>query len=178
MFAAPRKLELFFLSALPTFITLCLVLFSLSSGYKPHFLSYFSPLLYLMPIFYWGMARAREMPYWFVFCIGLINDSVSGQPLGLSSLLYLLFLLALRRQRKYFHKDGFLVQWGYFAFFLGGVCLLNSLVLALFFGHAKGWEAVSMQWVITVCCYPLLHAFFYRIHEFTTSRRWYLLQGN
>src|ERR1700722_13163714 len=105
MIEPSKRFELFFLSALPALITAALAVFFLASKHIAG-LSHFMPLLPLIPVFYWGMAHAREMPYWFVFPLGLMQDAVTGLPLGLSSLLYIFFLLLLHAQRKYIHKEG------------------------------------------------------------------------
>jgi len=176
MFPTSRRLELFLLAILPALITFLLAIFSLSSSHVVAGLNRFMPLLALIPVFYWGMTRAREMPYWFVFLLGLLVDAVTGQPLGLSSLLYLFFLILLRTQRKYIHKEGFVLQWGYFAGLLGVICLLNWIVLSLFYTQFAALVPAIIQWLLTIGCYPLLHSLFDRLYDFTNSRRWHILQ--
>lgn len=172
-----RRLELIFLTALPALITLALTIFFLTAKHIKG-LNHFMPILPLIPVFYWGMTHAREMPYWFVFAIGLIMDAITGLPLGLSSLLYVFFLMMLHAQRKYIHKEGFLIKWGYFALLLGVTCTLNWAALTTFNARSEAFLPAFLQWLMTVCCYPFMHKGFDTLYEYIASRRWQILHGN
>src|SRR4051812_36744897 len=131
MISASRRLELFFLSSLPAVITSLLAILFLVAKHLGG-LNHFMPVLPLIPIFYWGMMQARDMPYIFVFAVGLVMDAVTGLPLGLSSLLFVFFLGMLHAQRKYIHKEGFVIKWGYFAALLAVTGSLNWIILSLY----------------------------------------------
>lgn len=170
-----RRLELFFLACLPAIITLCLAVFCLTSTHLAG-LSRFMPSLPLIPIFYWGLVQAREMPYWFVFLLGLIMDSVSGQPLGLTSLIYIFFLITLHAQRKYFYKESFVIKWGYFCAMVGAASIANWFVLSVFYGGMQSFGPGFLQWLLTICCYPLMHHLFDRLYDYIHARRWQILR--
>jgi rod shape-determining protein MreD len=172
-----RRFELVMWGALPGLITLLLAVLFLSAKHISG-MSHFMPALPLIPVFYWGMMKAREMPYWFVFMVGLVIDSVSGLPLGLSSLLYVFFLVLLHAQRKYFYKEGFVIKWGYFALLLGATSALNWVLLSLFNSHAETVLPAVIQWFLTVGCYPALHKGFDGLTEHIHSRRWHILHGH
>src|SRR6266478_1286686 len=104
------RLELAFLASTPGLITTALAIFFLSSKHLSG-LGQFMPALPLIPVFYWGLTHTRDMPYWFLFALGLVMDAVMGAPLGLSSLLYMLFLKLLHMQRRFIHKEGFVIKW-------------------------------------------------------------------
>ncbi|MBY0408217.1 MAG: rod shape-determining protein MreD, partial [Rickettsiales bacterium] len=140
-------------------------------------LSHFMPVLPILPMFYWGMMQARDMPYWFVFAIGLVMDSVMGLPLGLSSLLFIFFLVMVHAQRKYFHKEAFVIKWGYFAILLGIASIANWLLLTFFIQHSEPFVPALLQWLLTMCLYPVMHAFFDGLYEHIHSRRWQILHG-
>jgi len=177
MIQPSKRLELFFLASLPALITLALTIFFLASKHVGG-LNRFMPFLPLIPIFYWGMAQARDMPYWFVFALGMMMDAVMGLPLGLSSLLLIFFLVMLRAQRKYIHKEGFVIKWGYFAALMAAMSALNWIMLAFFTGRSPSFGPAFIQWFLTVCCYPLLHKGFDGLFEYIHSRRWQILHGN
>lgn len=176
MLQPSKRFELFFLSSLPMLITALLAVFFLIAKHIGG-LNHFMPILPLIPVFYWGMAHARDMPFWFVFLLGLVLDAVMGLPLGLSSLLYIFFLVLLHAQRKYFHKEGFMIKWGYFAALLGAVCAFNWLILTLFNARAEAFFPGFLQWFFTVCCYPFMHKGFDELYEYIGSRRWQILHG-
>lgn len=177
MIPASKKLYLLFLNVLPGAITLALLLFYLVAKHM-NGLDRFMPLLPMIPIFFWGLMQAREMPYWFVFLIGLVMDSISGLPLGLSSLLYIFFLALLHAQRKYIHKEGFIVKWGYFAVLLAVMSSLHWIMLSLFNSRAESFFPSFLQWFFTVCCYPFMHKGFEGLYDFIHTRRWQILHGH
>jgi len=177
MIPPSRRLQLLFLALIPALITLVLTIFFLSSKHVGG-LSHFMPLLPLIPVFYWGMAQARDMPYWFVFLLGLLMDAVTGLPLGLSSLLYIAFLILLHSQRKYIYKEGFVMKWAFFAALLAAPNILSCLMLWLFYAYLPALTPVLLQWLLTVCCYPVMHKGFDRVFDYILSRRWQLLHGH
>lgn len=171
-----QRLELTLWSFLPATITLLLAGFFLSSKHIPG-LNHVMPLLHTAPIYYWGMLHAREMPYWFVFALGLILDAVMGLPLGLTSLVFVAFLMLLHAQRKYIHREGFVVKWGYFAILLAATGSLNWFALALFHVQPEGLGRAFIQWLLMVCCYPVMHRCFDAVYDYINMRRWYILNG-
>ena len=177
MIHASKRMELFFLAMLPAIITTLLTIFSVASKHITG-LDRFMPILALIPVFYWGMAQTRDMPYWFLFVLGILIDSVTGLPLGSTSLEYMLFLILLQSQRKYIHKEGFVIKWGFFAGLLAAASLFNWASLSFFYSHMQIVLPVLIQWLLTVCCYPVLHKFFDGIYEHIHSRRWQILHGH
>ncbi len=176
MIPAARRLELLFLAALPGLIATALAIFSLSCKHISG-LSHFMPALPLIPIFYWGLTHSRDMPYWFVFALGLVTDAVTGLNLGLSSLLYMLFLKLLHMQRRYIHKEGFIVKWMYFAALLAVTDFLGGIAQSFFSPGSVHFGPAFLQWLLTVCFYPVLHKAFDGLDDYIHSRRWQILHG-
>ncbi len=176
MLQSSKRFELFFLSALPVIITSFLALFFLAAKHISG-LGHFMPILPLIPVFFWGMTHARDMPYWYVFVLGIVLDAVMGMPMGLSSLLYIFFLILLHAQRKYIHKEGFMIKWGYFAGLLAVTCSLNWIALTIFNSRSESFFPGFLQWFFTVCCYPFMHKGFEALYEYIASRRWHILHG-
>ncbi len=132
------------------------------------------PLLPLAAIFYWGRVQNPEMSYWFACLIGLLTDALSGAPLGLSSLLYLLFLFTLHTQSKYLQKEGFVMQWFYFAALLAGMGFLQWLIMSLLASNLYNIFPALTQFFLTISIYPLLHKFFDTLELKRQDRRWWL----
>lgn len=172
-----KRLELVFWSFLPLAITCALVVFYVAPKHSAG-LAHVMPQLYMIPIFYWGLLSLRGMPYLGVFLIGLMVDVLTGLPLGLTALLNLFFLLLVHTQRKYIIKEGFIGQWMYFSVLLLAIMGLNWVLLWLL----QGWlfmfsMAALIQWLLTVCCYPIFHHIFDRLQGSVDRRRWRVLHG-
>ncbi len=139
--------------------------------------SYIVPLLPLLPVFYWGRLQTAEMPYWFVGLVGLLTDVVSSTPLGLTSLLYLLFLALLHIQSKYIHKEGFAIIWSYFTMLLALISALQWIVMSLLAGQLYAFVPALVQLFLTASIYPLFHKIFDAVAEHIKQRRWVIMHG-
>jgi rod shape-determining protein MreD len=171
-----RRLELYFLASIPSLLTVLLAVLYLVPKHISA-LSSVMPLLPLMPVFYWGVHHARSIPYWVMFVVGLLLDTVTGLPLGISSFTYILFLWLLTAQRRFFHKEGFLIKWMYMAALLFVLAVVNWLLLSWFHTEAMPITPALMQWVLTVACYPLMHKLFDLLEDHIHTRRWEILHG-
>lgn len=114
------------------------------------------------------------MPAWFVCCLGVLMDVVSGLPMGLSALLYLAFLVALHSEHSLSKQEGFSLVWVYFSLLIIILCLLQWLVMSLFGNQVAALPSVLLQILFTIGCYPAFHRVFDRIEETRSSRRWKL----
>jgi rod shape-determining protein MreD len=176
MLSFSRRLELYFLAAIPSLLAILLAIFYLVPKHVDE-LGSVMPLFPLMPVFYWGVHQARAVPYWVMFVIGLVLDTVTGLPLGLSSLTYILFLWLLTAQRRFFHKEGFLIKWIYMAVLLLVITAINWLMLSWYHTAAQPILPAVMQWLLTAACYPVLHKIFDLLEEHIHNRRWEILHG-
>ena len=71
---------------------LIMLFISVFNEYDLNYLNYkyFSFNFPFILIFYWSLRRAESLGYGFVFIAGLFNDVVSGFPIGISGLTYLM----------------------------------------------------------------------------------------
>jgi rod shape-determining protein MreD len=169
-------LGLLFWAAMPALFAVLLALLQLVPK-RIDGLGQFMPLLSMAPVFFWAIHHPRHMPYWFVFLLGLCMDALAGPLLGLSALVGVVFLALAKAQYKYIHKEGFTLQWAYFALLLAAAGALQWLMLALFGGVPLGAGNAFMQWLLTVACYPLLHRLCDVLYRFIGQRRNLLLHG-
>ena len=140
-------------------------------------LSYFAPPLVLAPLFFWGLEHPRDMPYGFVFALGLLVDAVEGQPMGFSSLYFLLFFVAVAALRRYAVQEGFVVKWASFGLLALVFSLLGWLVFGLLHDRFTPVLPVVLQAGLAVCIYPLLHRLFVGWQGYATQRRRQLALG-
>ena len=69
------------------------------------------PLIPLMAIYYWALYRPDLMPPLAAFGLGFIQDALSGTPLGVGSLAFLILHGVAVSQRKAFVGKPFLLVW-------------------------------------------------------------------
>ena len=98
-------------------------------------LNYFSFNFPFILIFFFTLKDFKHFDYILVFIAGLINDTVVGLPLGISSLSYLLICGATSYFRQITIRPNAVKDWFYFLFILILVNSINYSILALFFSY-------------------------------------------
>ena len=98
-------------------------------------LNYFSFNFPFILIFFFSLKDFKHFAYILVFFAGLINDTVVGLPLGISSLSYLLICVATSYFRQITIRPNPVKDWFYFLFIISLVNSINYSVLALFFSY-------------------------------------------
>ena len=99
-------------------------------------LKYFSFNFPFILIFFFTLKEFKHFDYLFVFIAGLINDTVTGLPLGISSLSYMLLCAATAYFRNITIRPDPVKDWFYFLLIIS---LINSLIysiLTLFFSFS------------------------------------------
>ena len=75
-------------------------------------------------IFFWTLKKIDYFSYGFIFLAGIINDVVTGAPLGLSSLSYMLICVATSYFRSITLRPNITKDW---IFFLLTISVVNSI---------------------------------------------------
>ena len=88
-----------------------------------------------MLIFYFALKDYLKFDYLFVFFAGLINDTVIGLPLGLSSLSYIVVCIFASYLRNMTIRPHLIKDWFYFLFVISLINSINYSVLFLFFSY-------------------------------------------
>jgi len=96
-------------------------------------LKYFSFNFPFILIFFFTLKDFKNFDYILVFLAGLINDTVVGLPLGISSLSYLLICLATSYFRNITIRPNPMKDWFYFLFIISLINSINYSILTLFF---------------------------------------------
>ena len=96
-------------------------------------LKYFSFNFPFILIFFFTLKEFKHFDYLFVFLAGLINDTVVGLPLGISSLSYVLICIATSYFRNITIIPNPIKDWFYFLFVISLINSINYSVLTLFF---------------------------------------------
>jgi rod shape-determining protein MreD len=96
-------------------------------------LKYFSFNFPFILIFFFTLKEFKHFDYLLVFLAGLINDTVVGLPLGISSLSYVLICIATSYFRNITIRPNPIKDWFYFLFVISLINSINYSVLTLFF---------------------------------------------
>ena len=96
-------------------------------------LKYFSFNFPFILIFFFTLKDFKNFDYILVFLAGLINDTVVGLPLGISSLSYLLICIATSYFRNITIRPNPVKDWFYFLFIISLINSINYSILTLFF---------------------------------------------
>jgi rod shape-determining protein MreD len=141
--------------AIPLGLTLLVVIVNIIPLRLPDY-SLMAPDFVLMAVYYWTVHRPDLMRPGSVFVIGVIDDILSGTPLGVSSLVLLFAHWAIVSQHKVFRSQSFAVLWCGFALVASGAKIL-MILMALATGYGLGDPLrLAMQYALTVALYPLI----------------------
>tara|TARA_B100001121_G_scaffold185346_1_gene161910 strand:+ start:73 stop:579 length:507 start_codon:yes stop_codon:yes gene_type:complete len=99
-------------------------------------LEYFSFNFPFILIFYFTIKEIKNFDYLLVFLAGLINDTVVGLPLGISSLSYMLICIATSYFRNITIRPNQIKDWFYFLFIISLINSITYSILTLFFSYS------------------------------------------
>lgn len=124
-----------------------------------------TPIIPLVIVFFWSVYGPDYMPSVSVFLIGLLQDLLTGGPLGLWPAVYLVTQFIVLSQRAYFLGREQKVVWIGFALASAGAGLILWLVMSLMSGVLLPVTALALQLLATVLIYPLFGAVFGELHR-------------
>jgi len=142
-------------TVLPTLLALLLVLVAVVPYGLPR-LDAVMPWLGLMPIYYWSIHEPRAMPLWAAFGIGLWQDLMTGGPIGLFALVFLLVRHLVVSQRLVFYKKPFFVGWWGFGLVSALAALSGWVIAALYDWALLPALPFVMQGALSILLYPIV----------------------
>lgn len=129
------------------------------------------PVLPLMAIYFWTMRNPRLMPPIAIFLIGLFQDFVTGGPVGLWALAYLLSTAIMATQREIFIGRGRTSLWVGFMLAILITTVLVWVIARLSLGAAPFAARLGMEMLITLIFYPAVGRIFSLVHRATNQSR-------
>ena len=120
-----------------SWLPIIILYFSVLNEFDLNYLNieYFSFNFPLILIFYFSVKGYLNFDYLLVFFAGLINDTVIGLPLGLSSLSYMLVCIFASYLRNMTIRPHLIKDWFYFLFVISLINSINYSVLFIFFSY-------------------------------------------
>ena len=112
---------------------LIILFISVLNEFDLNYLKIFSLNFPFILIFYWSLRKRTILGYGYIFIAGLINDVVSGFPIGISSFNYLLICGFAAYLRNITLRPNLIKDWFFFLFTILVVNSLTYSVLNIFF---------------------------------------------
>jgi rod shape-determining protein MreD len=103
---------------------LIILFISVLNEFDLNYLKIFSLNFPFILIFYWSLRKTEILGYGFIFLAGLINDVVTGFPIGISSFNYLMICGFAAYLRTITIRPSMIKDW---FFFLFAILVVNSL---------------------------------------------------
>ena len=125
-------------------------------------IDYFSFNFPFILIFYFALKAYQRFDYFLVFIAGLVNDTVVGLPLGLSSLSYILICIFATYLRNITISPNLIKDWFYFLFIISLINSINFSVLFLFFSYELDITLFIVNNFFTFLFYIIFSVFFKR----------------
>ena len=125
-------------------------------------IDYFSFNFPFILIFYFSLKEYQRFDYFLVFLAGLVNDTVVGLPLGLSSLSYILICIFATYLRNITISPNLIKDWFYFLFIISLINSINFSVLFLFFSYELDITLFIVNNFFTFLFYIIFSIFFKR----------------
>ena len=125
-------------------------------------LKYFSFNFPFILIFFFTLKEFKHFDYFFVFLAGLINDTVVGLPLGISSLSYILICIATSYFRNITIRPNPIKDWFYFLFVISLINSINYSILTLFFS----FDLILMNYLVNTFFTFLFYIIFVSIFKY------------
>ena len=125
-------------------------------------IDYFSFNFPFILIFYFALKAYQRFDYFLVFIAGLVNDTVVGLPLGLSSLSYMLICIFATYLRNITISPNLVKDWFYFLFIISLINSINYTVLFLFFSYELDITLFIVNNFFTFLFYIIFSIFFKR----------------
>jgi|TARA_B100000003_G_scaffold71321_1_gene63953 rod shape-determining protein MreD len=147
-------------SLLPLIVLLISVLNEFDFNYLN--LDYFSFNFPFILIFFFTLKDFKNFDYLLVFFAGLINDTVVGFPLGISSLSYMLICIATSYFRNITIRPNQIKDWFYFLLIISLLNSINYSILTLFFS----FKLILMNYLVNTFFTFLFYIIFVKIFNY------------
>ncbi|MEK7265680.1 MAG: hypothetical protein AAB227_06230 [Pseudomonadota bacterium] len=124
-----------------------------------------TPLIPLVVVYFWSLYSPGHLPAASIFAIGIIQDLLSGGPLGLWPAIYLTVQYIAISQQSYFLGREVHVVWMGFAVAAMSVSVILWLFMSLFSGALLPIGGLVLQMLTTIAVYPIFAIVFGSLHR-------------
>ena len=123
------------------------------------------PLFDLMIIFYFAVFH-RVFGLWFIFLLGIWNDALNGNPLGLTPICYIILIkIFVTLNQRLVIRENFKQLWQQFVIFCFCFLCLKWMILSIFNTAFYSVTTILVQFMLTSSFYVLMHKFFDYLYQ-------------
>jgi rod shape-determining protein MreD len=148
----------------PMAVTVVLMLIGMAPLHLPNYAS-IAPALPLMALYYWVIHRPDLLRPSLAFALGLLQDLLSGTPLGMTPMIYVLVYWGVLTQRRFFLGTSFAMLWFGFTLIAFGAAFVGWLAYSILNLRLLSPDPALMQALMTVVLFPPFGWMFMRIHR-------------
>jgi rod shape-determining protein MreD len=160
-----KKLDARVRTILPFSLTVTVLLFGMTPTYVPG-LAQITPMYTLVAVYFWAIYRPDLLGYGLGFAIGVLEDLLTGAPLGVGTLVLLLIQWVVFNQHKFFHAKPFVITWFAFGLVAFGAVLLKWVGVGLVSSSGPTpFGDVFASYLITVAVYPIVAWLFSKVRS-------------
>ena len=141
---------------MPAVFTVLILLLSVILSRIPGF-GQVMPLFTLINIYYWSVFYPGILPYWFLFALGMVQDTLTGQPLGFSSFINIVFVWMLSDRLRLQREPSFAAAWLKFAVSASAIILLEWIVMGIYYHKILPLSVPALRWFSSCLAYPPVH---------------------
>ena len=123
-------------------------------------LKYFSFNFPFILIYYWSLKRSGSLGYGLIFLCGLLNDVVTGLPIGVSSLAYLLICVFSSYLRNITLRPSAIKDWFFFGLAILVVNSLFYLIVGFVFDVELEYYSILVNILFTFLFYIIFSGLF------------------
>jgi len=129
------------------------------------------PLFPFMAVYFWSMTRPDYMPYVAIFLIGLFQDVLTGGPVGLWALSYLLTVVIVSTQIDVIAGRGRSALWAGFILAAIVATMLVWTIARIALGPDPAGGRLGSEMLLSVLTYPLVGRLFALVQRATNQAR-------
>ena len=153
----------------PNLLTFLILLFSVIPTYLPGY-STVRPYITLIPVFYWAVYRPYDFSVLSAFITGLLLDFLDATPLGVNTLVFMLFYLIAGTQRRYLIGKSFSFVWFGFAVFSLGAYFFKWLFVSINYAMFTPVSTALTSCILLLLSYPLISWPCARLHVYLLDK--------
>jgi len=131
------------------------------------------PSLLMIAIFFWAVIDDGRLPISFIFCLGLLEDFLSGTPAGLWALALTLLHIYVSTQGSTLAARSFTTNWISFSILSFVAYLIVYTGVSLQAGQFPPIAVILVPYIFTLIIFPLMTRFFgfleYRLNRMQVS---------